>query len=83
MRKLLHSFDGYDHKRIAPLRTKRSSSFAFASATSRAFPQATTSSSGKFLAVTSYISSGVWPANAECRIFALCSSTKKAISVSR
>src|ERR1019366_318136 len=38
----------------------------------RALPRATTSSSGRFLAVPRYISSGVWPANAECGIFALC-----------
>jgi hypothetical protein len=37
----------------------------------------------RLFAVPRYISSGVWPVNAECGIFALCSSTKKAMSVSR
>jgi tetratricopeptide (TPR) repeat protein len=54
-----------------------------ASRRSRAFARATTSSSGRFLAVPRNISSGVWPANAECGIFALCSSTKKATSAWR
>jgi len=54
-----------------------------ASRRSRTFPRATTSSSGRLFAVPRYISSGVWPVNAECGIFGLCSSTKKAMSVSR